>query len=152
MSRGTRIPRRDLFGNRRGQMTVELMALLPILIVVAVIAVNALLFFSDCAAFDRLARQDIRARATSPAAGQSESSVAALIEQDLESQMSRDYLDCTVEPHVQTGGMVRYTARVRFRPTLFGMGFKDQVFGVSLPSLSHETGLTVDPCKPGELL
>ena len=40
----------------RGQMTVELAVVFPALLAVAVIAVNALLFFSECAAFDRVAR------------------------------------------------------------------------------------------------
>ena len=38
--------------DERGQMTVELAAAFPVLIIVAVIAVNALAFFSECAAFD----------------------------------------------------------------------------------------------------
>ena len=40
-----------------GQMTVEFAVAFPVFVIVAVIAVNALLFFSDCAAFDRLARE-----------------------------------------------------------------------------------------------
>ena len=36
-----------------GQATVELAVVLPVVIIVAVIAVNALTFFGACAAFDR---------------------------------------------------------------------------------------------------
>ena len=55
----------------RGQMTVELAVALPVLIIVAVIAVNALTVFADCAAFDRAFRQTVRAYATAPAYGES---------------------------------------------------------------------------------
>lgn len=47
----------------RGQMTVELAVVFPALLAVAVIAVNALLFFSECAAFDRVAREAVRLHA-----------------------------------------------------------------------------------------
>ena len=41
---------------RAGQMTVEFVVAFPVLIAVAVVAVNACLFFSECAAFDMVAR------------------------------------------------------------------------------------------------
>ena len=44
----------------RGQMTVELLVVLPVVLIVAVVAVNALTFFGDCAAFDRVARNAVR--------------------------------------------------------------------------------------------
>lgn len=43
-----------------GQMTVEFAVALPVVVVIAVIAVNALAFFSDCAAFDNLFRDAMR--------------------------------------------------------------------------------------------
>ena len=54
----------------RGQMTVELLVVLPVVLIVAVVAVNALTFFGDCAAFDRVARNAVRLCAASPAYGQ----------------------------------------------------------------------------------
>ena len=53
-----------------GQMTVELAVALPVLLAVAAIAVNALLFFSECAAFDVASRDAVRIHAASPAYGQ----------------------------------------------------------------------------------
>ena len=50
---------KERFGCARGecgQMTVELAVMIPVLVAIAVIAMNAMLFFSECAAFDRLAR------------------------------------------------------------------------------------------------
>ena len=51
--------------DERGQMTVELAAAFPVLIIVAVIAVNALAFFSECAAFDNVFRDAVRVHVTS---------------------------------------------------------------------------------------
>ena len=36
--------------DERGQMTVELAVMIPVLVAIAVIAMNAMLFFSECAA------------------------------------------------------------------------------------------------------
>ena len=44
----------------RGHMTIELVVVLPVVLALAVVAVNALQFFGDCAAFDREARNAIR--------------------------------------------------------------------------------------------
>ena len=66
--------------DERGQMTVELAAAFPVLIIVAVIAVNALAFFSECAAFDNVFRDAVRVHVTSPAAGQGIEQSSALVQ------------------------------------------------------------------------
>lgn len=50
-----------------GQMTVEFVVAFPAMMAIALIAVNAVLFFSDCASFDRLFRNSVCAYAASPA-------------------------------------------------------------------------------------
>lgn len=57
---------RKAWANQAGQMTVELAVAFPVVVAVAVIAMNALLFLSECAAFDRVARDAVRVHATSP--------------------------------------------------------------------------------------
>ena len=52
----------------------------------------------------------------------------------------------------RAGSYQRYCGRLSFAPTLFGLGLKDEVFGVSLPRLVHEVDLTVDAYRPGVLL
>ena len=52
----------------------------------------------------------------------------------------------------RAGSYQRYCGRLSFAPTLFGLGLKDEVFGVSLPRLVHEVALTVDAYRPGVLL
>ncbi|MCL1798639.1 MAG: hypothetical protein FWG23_02705 [Eggerthellaceae bacterium] len=133
-------------------MTVEFVVVFPVLIIVAVIAVNALLFLSECAAFDRVAREAVRVHATSPAYGQSTEQSVARVEQVLKGQCDKEYLDARVSVSGGTLGHTRYTAELLFRPTLFGMGMRSEVFGVSLPPLRHTVTMTVDAYKPGVLL
>ncbi|MFR1637832.1 MAG: hypothetical protein ACLSVD_00875 [Eggerthellaceae bacterium] len=66
--------------DERGQMTVELAAAFPVLIIVAVIAVNALAFFSECAAFDNVFRDAVRVHTASPAAGEGIEQSSALVQ------------------------------------------------------------------------
>ena len=50
-------------------MTVEFVVAFPAMLAIALVAMNALLFFSECASFDRLARQSICVHAAAPAYG-----------------------------------------------------------------------------------
>lgn len=135
-----------------GQATVELVVVLPVAIALAVIVVNALSFFGTCAAFDQLARQAICAYAPASDAGQGPAEVAALVESKLEEALGASNLSIEVTVRGQAGSYQRYSGRLSFAPTLFGLGLRDEVFGVSLPRLVHEADLTVDAYRPGVLL
>ena len=76
----------------RGQMTVELLVVLPVVLIVAVVAVNALTFFGDCAAFDRVARNAVRLCAASPAYGQDAGRGAEEVRAVIEEALVRDNL------------------------------------------------------------
>lgn len=132
-----------------GQMTIELMAVIPVAVAIAVIAVNALVFFGDCASFDRIARNAIRVYATSPTygmqAGQSQASVANAIREELTSAF--EVVDVSHED--VGGGLTRYVATLDYAPNLFGMGMRDSALGVQLPHLKHSTSLVVDTYKAG---
>ena len=138
--------------DERGQMTVEFMITLPILLIIAVIAVNALLFFSECAAFDRIAKEAVRIYATSPAYEQTTEQSLARIELLLNESFEKEYLSCEVSVNGGAVGYKTYTATLRFLPTLFGLGLRSEILGVSLPTLNHSTSLTVDPYKPGVII
>ena len=132
-----------------GQMTIELACAMPALIVVAVIATNALAFFADCAEFDRVAREAVRIHAASPAYGQTADQSCALVEQTVKSTLDRPNIDLSVS-HAPTGfDYEAFTVTVEYSPTLFGMGLRSEVLGVALPRLKHETTYVVDPYKPG---
>ena len=132
-----------------GQMTVEMAVVFPVLVIVAAISVNAVLFFSECAQFDRLARQAVRVHATAPAYGESPDTCCAAVEEELRSAFDRPYLQVSVTRAATGLDFDEYTAVLEFSPTLFGMGLRDQVFGVSLPRLTHTVVYTVDTYKPG---
>lgn len=138
--------------NSLGQMTVEFVIAFPIMMIVAVVAVNAILFFSDCAAFDRLARQSICTHAAAPGYGQSSGEVASIVESELQGQFDRDYLQVSVSSEGHSPGYVRYTATLSFAPTLVGRRFSGDVFGVRITPLRHRTQLTLDPYKPGAIV
>ena len=139
-------------GDSPGQVTVEAMVALPVLIAVAVIAVNALLLLGECAAFDRLARDAVRANATAPAYGETASACAARVEGDLAGRFDASYESVSVRAEGRSPGYVRFVARLEYRPHLFGRPFSGNVFGVSLPPVAHETALVIDPYKPGAIL
>lgn len=137
--------------NESGQMTVEFVVMFPVVVIVAVVAVNALLFFSECAAFDRVVRDAVRVHATSPAYGQGLEQSKAQVQTALDEAFDRPYLDACVLVEGGNFGHVTFVAVLEFYPTLFGMGLKSQVFGVSLPHLEHSVSYTVDVYKPGVL-
>ena len=137
--------------DRKGQMTVEFVVAFPVLIVVAVIAVNALLFFGECAAFDRAARDAARVYLASPGYGQSTEQCCAEVETQLQREFTAEYLEAEAMVEGCDLGLLRCTATLRFTPTLFGHGFGGSVMGVQLAPLEHRTSLVIEPYRPGVL-
>lgn len=128
------------------------MVALPVMIAIAVVVVNATLFFSDCASFDRLAHQAVRVHAASPAYGQDAQRSRELVEGELARAFDRDNLAVSVAVESTFGGRLAFRATLEYFPTLFGMGLRSEVFGVQLPGLSHTVEYTVDQYKPGVLV
>ena len=137
---------------RSGQMTVELSVAFPVLVAVAVVAVNAMGFFAECASFDRLACQAVRVHATAPAYGQSGAAGCALVQAELESAFDRSNEDVSVSCGATSFDLVRYDMALEYSPTLFGLGLRSEVFGVTLPKLRHEVSYVIDPYKPGVIV
>lgn len=138
--------------DRSGQVTVELAVVLPVVIIVAVIVVNALSFFSLCAEFDRAGRGAVRLCAASPAAGADLSQIASEVESVVEGAMELESGAVEVDARQIDSGHVVFELTLRYRPGLFGMGLRDEVFGVPMPALTHMTCLAVDKYKPGMLV
>ena len=132
-----------------GQGTVELAAVLPVVLIIAAIAVNACTFFSECALFDREARQAVRVYATSYGYGEGSETAVARIAQALDSEFDRNNEDVSVTASEAGDGCLRYTATIAYLPTLFSLGLKSSILGVQLPALHHEVSLVVDPYDPG---
>lgn len=137
---------------RRAQMTVEFVVAFPALLLVALIAINALLFISECALFDRIFRTAVNTYAVSPAYGQTTEQTCLLIQNELDEAFNREYLEFEVISSGTSGGMVAFEGKLFFAPTLFGKGILTGVFGVSFPELVHHVQFSIDSYKPGVLL
>lgn len=99
-------------------------------IIVAVIAVNALAFFSECAAFDNVFRDAVRVHATSPAAGQGIEQSSALVQTALSAAFDAENEAVRVSAEGVSGGHTRFTGTLEYMPTLFGLGLRSTVFGI----------------------
>lgn len=135
-----------------GQMTVELAVAMPVLIVVALIAVNACTFFVDCALFDRVAHDAVRVHAASPGYRQTTAQSCSLIEQEIRAVLDDPNLNVSVTCEHALFDFERFVATLEYSPTLFGIGMRSSVFGVEMPRASHTTALTVDVYKPGVII
>ena len=135
-----------------GQMTIELAVAFPVLLVVAVIAVNACTFFVDCAVFDRVAHEAVRVHAASPAYRHGNAQSCALVEQEIRSALGVDNVEVAVSCGSAGLDLQRFSATLQYTPTLFGMGLRSEVLGVPLPRLTHSTSLAVDVYKPGVIV
>ena len=85
-------------------MTVEFVVAFPAMLAIAFVAVNAILFFSDCAAFDRVFRNAVCTYAASPAYEQGTAENCALIEAQLSDSLSRENLSYQVSSSGVEGG------------------------------------------------
>ncbi len=148
----------------QGQMAVELAAVIPVMIILALISVNLLVYMSDCTRFDRLAEQAVRTEAVSPSyteygAKSSEQRIKSALEEQF---ASADYIQIEVESSdravfsdsLEVGdGLIfsliptyrEYTCTMTFTAPFFPNG----VFGLSLPTTTHTCTLVVDPFEPG---
>ncbi|NPD32060.1 hypothetical protein HLV35_02095 [Eggerthellaceae bacterium zg-997] len=138
--------------HERGQMTVELAVTLPVAIVLAVIAFNALSYMGSCALFDRAFHQEVRVQAISPARGDASDGTAQAVRDRLRSSPQLEGCEVDVEASRDQAGLMAFEGRLGYRPTLFGLGLADEVFGVRLPRLEHRCAFTVDAYRPGGLL
>lgn len=93
-----------MFRKPPGQMTIEFVVAFPAMIAVAFVAINAVLFFSDCASFDRVFRNAVCTYAASPAYEQGTGESCGLIQSQLEESLSRDNLRFQVSSSGVEGG------------------------------------------------
>ena len=145
---------RRLLGGTRGTagpMTGEIAVVLPVALVLMAVVCNGMAFMSECAAFDRMARNAIRLYATVPAYGESPSQASESIRDFLAQRFSASNQEVTVQ-EADEGGYRKYTATLSFAPTLFGINLRQEVFGVRLPRISHSASLVVDRYRPGVLV
>lgn len=147
----------------RGQMAVELVVLIPVVLIVAAIAANALGYLSECARFDRVAAEAVRVYGVSPGYGEYGASTCNAHVRDAIAKAFEDSQAVTVHvtsrdigeltgSEVGGQGLVyslipsfrEYTCTMEYAPPFFSHG----VFGMTFPALSHAYVLVVDPYEP----
>lgn len=150
-----------------GQMAVELVVLIPVMLVIAAVCANLIAYMGACATFDRAAAEAVRVEGISPGYGRYglDSRVSAVTEL-LASSFDEG---SGVRVHVEAGelGSIsgagrpagrglpfsllptfrRYTCTMTFEPPFFLHG----VFGIGFPALEHSCSYVVDPFNPSGL-
>ncbi|MCH3967798.1 MAG: hypothetical protein PHR15_03835 [Atopobiaceae bacterium] len=148
-----------------GQMTVELAALVPVVIVVAVIVLNLARFTELCARFDRVSLDVVVSQGTAPAGGQDALSGVDAVRSALEGAVVRGDLplggSCEVEvssteASAGAGGAVfslaprleRYTCTLVYHPWPSAFAVAGVSAGVPI-SLTHERTFVIDRYRTG---
>lgn len=142
---------KNIFDNESGQATVELAVMFPILLIVALISINALTFISECSKFDRDLKTCVACLGTSPSYGQDINNIVADIRDDLGNNFDNNFLELEVDCHTISGGYYSVCGQLYMTPTLFGLGLRDNVLGVALPKLTHKQQINIEVYKPGVL-
>ncbi|MBE6468666.1 MAG: hypothetical protein E7001_01555 [Coriobacteriaceae bacterium] len=145
----------------RAQATVEMAVVAPVMIVVALIVYNLMLFLAATARFDRMAPDIVIAHGVSPVGGEAASAAAAAASVEDELRRAMGPYPVEVEVALEDGsgqddgpllslvGSLRtYTCTMRYAPWPQGL----EIAGASLGApaqLSHIRAVTVDPWRPG---
>lgn len=151
-------------GGECAQATVEMAVVAPVLLVLALIVYNVMLFMAATARFDRVAPDIVIAQAVSPSsseevlsrdatAGIREQLEAAMTGYDVEVEVACTEGGSTSDETLLAlvGGQRTYRCTLRMAPWPGAWS----IAGVSLGApveLSHERDVTVDPWRPGVVM
>lgn len=136
-----------------GQMMVELCIVFPVVIAVAFITFNALAFFEDCARFDRAVHNSVRIASSTPNFTlENFYYIGEDVLLELESEIDDENADLNMDFFVTEENYMTYEVEMAYHPTFFGISMRQEVFGVSLPSLNHKIEFTVDPYRASVFL
>ena len=148
-------------GRESGQMSVEAAIMHPVLVVLAFVMANLMLFVEACVAFDRIAYDAVVTQGVSPAGEQTVESAEGAVESCIADALGREGT-CEVEVSARDVGRVgggeatfsvaptltTYECSLTFRP--WGSGFSVAGASFSPPvELTHVRELTVDRFRPG---
>lgn len=151
---------RSLVLETRAQATVEMVVVAPVLIVLALIVYNVMMFASATARFDRVAPDVVIAHAVSPE-GSGSLGVAGQVAEQLEHAMEgyEVEIEVTCDADGTSGGSMltlvgaprAYRCTMRYAPWPSGLS----IAGVNLGApahLEHVRSVVIDPWKPGVVL
>lgn len=154
----------SLVGEERAQATVEMAVVVPVLLVLALIVYNIMLFVAATARFDRIAPDIVAAHAVSPS-GESDGSTddsVGVIESQIEGAMAGYDVEIEVtcteggassgdDLLTLIGGLRTYRCSMRMRPWPSSLSIAGVDLGAPV-ALAHHRDLTVDPWRPGVVM
>lgn len=148
----------------RAQATVEMAIVTPVLLVLALVAYNVMIFAGAVARFDRVVPDIVLAHAAAPGGEGDESSIdaSATVQAQIQDAMEGYDLQAEVSSEQGTassdGGLLSlsgtfrtYTCTMHYEPWPSSLS----IAGVSLGApavLTHERAVTVDPWRPGVVM
>lgn len=154
----------ELMRDRSGQMTVELAATVPVMLVMAFTIANLMGFVEACAAFDRIAPAVVASYGVSASGEYTADAQAGRIRDEIVRELARGRT-CEVEVSPEQRGrftapgatfsigpsFTRYVCTLRYRPwphsfVIAGVAFDMPAF------LRHESSLVVDRYRPGVVI
>ena len=148
----------------RAQATVEMAMITPVLLVLALIVYNVMIFAGAVARFDRVVPDIVLAHAVSPG-GEGDDSVvdaSATVQAQIQDAMEGYELQVEVSSEQGTaatdGGLLSlsgtfrtYTCTMRYEPWPSSLSIAG--FSLGAPAvLTHERAVTVDPWRPGVVM
>lgn len=153
-----------LAGEERAQATVEMAVVVPVLLVLALIVYNIMLFVAATARFDRIAPDIVAAHAVSPS-GESDGSTddsVGVIESQIEGAMAGYDVEIEVtcteggtssgdDLLTLIGGLRTYRCSLRMRPWPSSLSIAGVDLGAPV-ALAHHRDVTVDPWRPGVVM
>lgn len=154
---------RDVGAEERAQATVELAVALPVLIVLALIVYNVMLFAAAAARFDRMAPNVVLAQAVSPAGDEGDaegvSDTASVVAVELERAMEGYPVTVEVSRDADAdegsgtllslvGALHTYRCTMRYEPWPRALSIAGVRLGAP-DALVHERAVTIDPWRPG---
>lgn len=153
-----------LAGEERAQATVEMAVVVPVLLVLALIVYNIMLFVVATARFDRIAPDIVAAHAVSPS-GEGDGSAddgVSVIESQIEGAMAGYDVEIEVacteggassgdDLLTLIGGLRTYRCSMRMRPWPSSLSIAGVDLGAPV-ALAHHRDVTVDPWRPGVVM
>ncbi len=161
--------RKGLLCEEGAQATVELAVVAPVLVVLALITYNMMVFVSATARFDRVAPDIVLAHGSSPSASEPDAGagtggVADAVAAELECAMEGYEVEIEVEVSEEgqgggdgaaslglTGSLRDVTCAMRYRPWPQGWSIAGVELGAPL-FLEHERRITIDPWRSGVIV
>ena len=154
----------SLAGEERAQATVEMAFVVPVLLVLALIVYNIMLFVAATARFDRIAPDIVAAHAVSPS-GEGDGSAddgVSVIESQIEGAMAGYDVEIEVtcteggassgdDLLTLIGGLRTYRCSMRMRPWPSSLSIAGVYLGAPV-ALAHHRDVTVDPWRPGVVM